>query len=105
MPFREADALTFENFALEKRAERFERGIESQPYASLPKIAITVAGNVHFEADPVWYKNIEYTADIARGYDGHEEQFSPGVLHVALESAVDVVVAATIGARVEDPLA
>jgi predicted glycogen debranching enzyme len=105
LPFREADALTFENFSLEKRAERLPNGIESQPYPSLPKIAITAAGNVHFEADPVWYKNIEYAADIARGYDGHEEQFSPGVLHVAMESSVDVVVAATIGARVEDPLA
>jgi predicted glycogen debranching enzyme len=105
LPFRDADALTFENFALEKRVERHARGIESQPYPALPKIAITLSGSVHFEADPVWYKNIEYPADIARGYDGHEEQFNPGVLHVTMESAVDMVVAATIGPAVQDPLA
>lgn len=105
LPFREADALTFENFALEKRVERLPNGIESQPYANLPKIAITVAGNVHFEADPVWYRNIEYAADIARGYDGHEEQFSPGVFHVTLESGADVIVAASIAGAVDDPLA
>jgi predicted glycogen debranching enzyme len=105
LPFREADALTFENFVLEKRVARLPRGIESQPYPALPKLSITVAGDVHFEADPVWYRNIEYTADIARGYDGHEEQFSPGVFHVALPSGADVIVAATIGAAIEDPLA
>jgi predicted glycogen debranching enzyme len=105
LPYREADALTFENFTLEKRVNRIQHGIEAQPYAALPRIAITVGGNAHFEADPVWYRNIEYAADIARGYDGHESQFSPGVLHVTLESAVDVVVAATLGETVEDPLA
>jgi predicted glycogen debranching enzyme len=105
LPFREADALTFENFAIDKRAERLPRGIVAQPYPGLPKIAITIAGNVHFEADPAWYKNIEYTTDIARGYDGHEEQFSPGVLHVPLESSVDVIVASTLGAPIQDPAA
>lgn len=114
LPCREADALTFENQGLDKRTERpvcpelngdFGGGIRCQPYASLPPVSITVSGNAHFEADPVWYKSLEYTADIARGYDGHEDQWSPGVIHVALEAGADVIVSATIGEAVRDPAA
>ncbi len=105
LPFREADALTFENAALERSVERIGGGIRARPYAALPGIAITLAGNAHFEADPCWYKQLEYRADLARGYDGREDNFNPGVFHVALESGVDVVVAASIDGAVEDPAA
>ena len=37
-----------------------------------------------FEADPVWYRRIEYPRDLARGYDGHEDQASPGWFEVEL---------------------
>lgn len=105
LPYREADALTTENFALDKRVERLPNGIVCQPYRELPAIAITVAGNARFEADPVWYRGLEYTTDIARGYDGHEDQFSPGFFEIELEDGVDVFVAAAIDKPVADPRA
>lgn len=111
LPFREADALTFENFALDPSTERRRRGglargdagIRCRPYAELPPIDIGVEGaSMRFEADPVWYRQIEYPADIARGYESREDQFSPGVLHVGLESGEDVFVAASVEGPVED---
>ena len=35
--------------------------------------------NATFRADPVWYRDVEYTPDLARGYEGHEDNFNPGV--------------------------
>ena len=110
LPFREADALTFENFALDTSTARrtkggkgrAEVGIRCRPYAALPPIDLSVEGApMRFEADPVWYRQIEYPADLARGYESREDQFSPGTMHVDLESGVDVFVAASVDGPVE----
>jgi predicted glycogen debranching enzyme len=103
LPFRDADALTFENFALDPATERLDGGIRCRPYAELPAIHITVAGAAcRFDADPVWYRRNEYASDLARGYDGHEDQFSPGTLRLALESGQDVFVAASVHGQIGD---
>lgn len=105
LPFREADALTVENEALDKRIDRISRGIVARPYPELPSIALTASGAASFESDPVWYRGIEYATDIARGYGGHEDQYSPGYFSIALEDGVDVFVAATLGEPIADPAA
>jgi predicted glycogen debranching enzyme len=105
LPYRAADALTSENLALDPRVERAQHGgIRARPYPALPPISITLSSrDGHFEADPVWYRQIEYGLDLERGYDGHEDQFSPGVHFVPMRDGVDCVVAATIGEAVADP--
>ena len=98
LPCREADQLTFENLALNPRAQRIRGGIVFRPYPALPPVQMTVHGaDVEFVADPVWYRRLEYLEDLARGYPGHEDQFSPGVFHVRVPPGQDVVVATTIG--------
>ena len=103
LPYRQADALTFENLGLDPKARRLERGIECRPYGSLPAISITLSEAPAFDADPIWYRRVRYEEDIARGYDGTEDQFSPGVLEVPLQPGLDLFVAATIEDAVEDP--
>jgi predicted glycogen debranching enzyme len=103
---READALTHENLALDPRVARFEGGVSARPYAALPAVSFTVGGAPPaFEADPVWYRQVEYQRDLVRGYDGHEDQFSPGWFELPLHAGRELVVAATIGAPVADPIA
>ena len=105
LAFREADALTFENLALDPRVERLPGGIiRCQPYPSLPAIHLS-AGEVDaiFEADPVWYRQVEYRADLARGYDGHEDLFSPGTWRLQVPAQREIVVAAAIDGPVADP--
>lgn len=103
---READALTSANVALDPRVRRAAHGLVFQPYAALPPIALSVSAASHsFEADPLWYRGLEYQVDLARGYDGHEDNFSPGMLTAALAPGRPVVVAATLGEPIEDPAA
>ncbi|MCI0650895.1 MAG: amylo-alpha-1,6-glucosidase, partial [Planctomycetes bacterium] len=103
---RRADALTFENMGLNSRVERIRGGgIRFAPYPGLPAVSITLSSaEGRFDADPVWYRRLEYRADLTRGYDGHEDQFSPGWFTIPVELERDVVVAATIDAPIEDPL-
>ena len=97
VPFRPADALTFENFELDPRSERTPGGFSCRPYGALPRLYINVSHPLaHYEPDPVWHHSIEYAADLARGYDGHEDHFSPGWMHVPLEAGASVVVSASI---------
>jgi predicted glycogen debranching enzyme len=108
LPYRETRALTFENLALNPRAERIDGGVRCRPYFELPALNLTVssAGGAHaFDADPVWYRRTEYQQDLHRGYDGHEDQFSPGWFTLPLAREGEVVVAATIGPPVADPAA
>ena len=104
---RAADELHFENLALRSAIQRVPGGIRLQPYDALPALSLSVAGEPYaFEADPVWYRGIEYQADIARGYGGHEDQFNPGMFQIRVSSGSEVVVAATIEERpFEDPRA
>ncbi|HVR28346.1 MAG TPA: amylo-alpha-1,6-glucosidase [Thermoanaerobaculia bacterium] len=103
---READALTFENLMLDHRIERIPGGIRTRPYPSLPALVITIGGvDGRFEADPVWYRRIEYQRDLIRGYDGHEDQWSPGWFDLPLHTEREIVVAASLSAAVEDPVA
>ncbi|HUR26662.1 MAG TPA: amylo-alpha-1,6-glucosidase [Planctomycetota bacterium] len=103
VPFRDADSLTHENIALDPRVTRLVSGISVRPYPSLPALAITHSHAVPaFEADPVWYRQVEFMLDLERGYDGHEDQFSPGFFHLPLAEDAPLILAATIGEPIHD---
>lgn len=104
LAFREADALTYENLHLRPQVERRGGMVYVQPYAELPPLALEVVGaEASFEADPLWYRKVEYQRDLERGYYGHEDQFNPGWFSVPLRPGEDVVVAASLVEAVEDP--
>jgi len=91
---READRLTIENQELDARVQTEGASWRVQPYASLPPVWISASSDeARFEPDPVWYRGIEYAADLARGYDGHEDQFSPGRLALRLEPGASCTLA------------
>jgi predicted glycogen debranching enzyme len=102
---READALTFENDGIERALVALPRGFRFQPYRALPAVAVTCSPDAELVRDPTWYKRFEYVVDLARGYDGHEDQFSPGQLRVRLPKGREFVVAATLGEPIADPSA
>lgn len=103
LAFREADALTYENLALDTRVTRGADGISVQPYAGLPRMWIRQSGGASFEVDPLWYKNLEYTQDLLRGYDGHEDLWQPGVFRLDAVGSVDLILAASLEGPLENP--
>ena len=106
LPTREADALTVENEHLNPEVEVLEDGIRCQPYEALPALSITLGKSAHrFAMEPLWYRNITFSADEARGYTGSEEQFTPGKFRIPLKDGAEVVIAATIGAPPKNPAA
>jgi predicted glycogen debranching enzyme len=103
---RRADALTLENLALNPRFRRLAAGLAFQPYDALPATALAWSDGVQEpRADPVWFRNVEYARDIARGYDGREDLFSPALLTARIPADGEFVIAASLGAPVADPAA
>lgn len=94
---RDADAVSVENMALEPRVERLEHGVRCQPYSALPPVSMTVsARRWRFDAAPTWFRRTEFSTDLARGYEGHDDQFSPGFFTFPVEPGEAVTVAVTI---------
>ncbi len=95
--FRRNHDLTRENIDLHPKASRLPNGIALRPYPNLPGMSITTAtSGFHFSADPVWYRNVEYMAEIRRGFPGQEDLFCPGLLEIPLADGEAVVVACSI---------
>lgn len=101
---RAADALTYRNEALREHADADARSVVLRPYPSHPAVVLTPGGaSWRFEARPVWHERVEYADDIARGYPGHEDLFSPGRIRVALDGDGAVVLAVAAGPATADP--
>jgi predicted glycogen debranching enzyme len=106
LAYRAADALTFENLALDPRVERRgPGGVRLRPYAALPPLSLGTGGSpAEFEVDPVWYRRHEYAEDLRRGYDGHEDAFAPGWIAAELAPGADLIVLATVQDPAPDEL-
>ena len=100
LAYREADALTRENVDLAPEVryrDAAKRSIRVKPYSALPELALQLdARDGGFDADPVWYRGIEYKLDLERGYDAHEDNFSPGQFRVRLAPGEQAFVCATL---------
>jgi len=70
------------------------RHADSSPYAGLPPLEFRSKGI--FVDDPKWYYNIEYLAELERGLDFREDQFTPGVLTLDLHPGEWAPVCASI---------
>ncbi|HIG85924.1 MAG TPA: glycogen debranching protein [Planctomycetes bacterium] len=101
---RGLDELQHENVDLNTRAQRTGSGVDYQAYGGLPTTHLVWSlEKPAYAADPLWYRQVEYTCDIARGYGGHEDQFAPGRFDLSLEPGMSVTLAASFDAPIEDP--
>lgn len=107
LPAREADALTFCNEVLDEAVDVLPGGIRCQPYAALPALHLYHEADaaVDFVTEPHWDKGIELRSDLRRGFDGHEDWFSPGRYELRLEPGQALWLGACIDAEALDPRA
>jgi len=70
------------------------RRADESPYGGLPPLEFR--SKAIFTADPKWYYNIEYLAELNRGLDFREDLFTPGVLTMELEAGIWTPICASI---------
>ena len=103
LPYREADALTIENAALDTSVEAVDGGVRCRPYPGLPAIWITSSERFGLRPEPVWFRDLVFAADRARGFGGREDEFGPGAILATLAPGESLVLEATIEAPSTDP--
>jgi predicted glycogen debranching enzyme len=84
--------LTRENPFLDGSLTRDGREIRMLPYWGMPGLAFAVHG-APFQLDERghWYSGVHYAWESERGYEAHEDLFSPGTFWLSLERDADLV--------------
>lgn len=103
-PYRDAHELVGEHDNVQLDSSSFEYGVRLQPYHDQPPLLLSWSSNGSWRNDPLWYKDLEYGQELARGYPGHEDQFSPGQASFSLEDCDQLVIAARLDQDLADPL-
>ncbi len=84
LAFRQIHRLTHRNEVADTGFELLDNGVRYCLYPGYTPVNIQCSEDdkIFYEHDPVWYYDVEYEEEIKRGYDGHEDLFNPGKLHV-----------------------
>jgi predicted glycogen debranching enzyme len=84
MAYRNYHALTKQNNVVNNDVIECNSGYRIDPYQGMPPLFMQFNVNHDFDELPIWYNNFEYEEELARGFDFHEDLFSPGVFTVNL---------------------
>ncbi|MEI8139800.1 MAG: amylo-alpha-1,6-glucosidase [bacterium] len=96
LAFRRHHELKQEDTLIHTQSAEAPDGFSIHPYDGLPPLYIQASQPPRFEAQPVWYRNLEYFMEAERGYDYHEDCFCPGTLELTLPPQGRVIVSASL---------
>lgn len=85
MAFRCAHDLTSCNTEACTEIQYVNRGFKCRMYPSFSALYFQSSCESGVEYRPDWYRNIEYSSEMDRGYPSHEDLFTPGDMHLRLE--------------------
>ncbi len=96
LAYRNIHKLSKANPIADTRAEAVTNGIKSKLYSGYPSLHLQVSKANGFVAAPDWYYNVEYREELRRGYEGHEDLFSPGYIEFPIKKGESIIVSASV---------
>lgn len=87
--------LAKENLFLRPRTFPVHQGVKISPYEGIPELYFQVNGALEFFPSPTWYRNFEYFREQERGYEAHEDLFSPGLIELPLPEGQEIILSAS----------
>lgn len=95
LAFRDKHTLSKANMEADGRAYPIPYGVKCRLYEGYPWLNMQVnKEESEFIAAPDWYYNFEYTKELARGYDGHEDLLTPGYFEFKIKKGESVIFSA-----------
>ncbi|MBN8219060.1 MAG: glycogen debranching enzyme family protein [Spirochaetes bacterium] len=101
LAYRDMHHLARENGFLSGAAHAEPSGVRFEPYASMPPLRLAWSAPGEFKAAPDWYRGFEYPVEAMRGFESHEDLFTPGVLEIPLRADEPLFLSASIESNVE----
>jgi glycogen debranching enzyme len=104
LAFRNYHAIAHENPYLRSRTETIENGFMIEPYTGMPPLFVHTSTPSRFIPSPLWYNRFEYTEEMQRGFDWHEDLFLPGIVETEIEAGEPLILMVSVGHPGEESL-
>lgn len=96
LAFRQRHQLSKANDFVNKKYTPSINGVSFRMYQGYTPLFMQFTKDVEYIHVPDWYYNVEYLAELKRGYEGHEDLFVPGYFEMSLKKGESVILAAGI---------
>ncbi|MDP4269154.1 MAG: amylo-alpha-1,6-glucosidase [Bacteroidota bacterium] len=94
LSFRNVNDLTLENEYINKAYQEVEHGIKTCLYPGYPELFMQTNKKNNFVFIPDWYKGIEYSKEIERGFPFKEDLYTPGYFELPIKKGESVYLSA-----------
>ena len=90
LAFRNVNDLTSANSHASRRYEPVENGIKTKMYEGYPDLYMQFNKPCNFVFQPDWYKNIEYSKEMERGFPYKEDLYVPGYFEMEIKKGESI---------------
>ncbi len=94
--------LCKENNDVQDYIEECHNGLGFRMYPDLPLLFLQCSQNFEFTKDGVWYRDFEYLEELKRGYDFHEDLFTPGQITLELSKTKELIFSCSLTENKDD---
>jgi predicted glycogen debranching enzyme len=85
LAFRNVNSLTYSNPSADLSYSEVENGIKTRMYSGYPDLHMQFSKPVSFIYQPDWYKDIEYSKELERGFPFKEDLYVPGYFEMEIK--------------------
>jgi len=91
LAFRNIHTLSKANLNVIAKYENVDNGVRTKMYEPYPYLYLQLSKTNEYISAPDWFYNIEYSREIDRGYDAHEDLFVPGYFEFPIEKGESII--------------
>lgn len=95
LAYRNSHALSKANLAADVKCVNIPNGMRTRMYTGFPTLHLQTNIASEYVHAPDWHYNIEYSEELSRGYDGHEDLFVPGYFECRLKFGQSIILSAS----------
>lgn len=99
LAFRNSHALSKANMAANVKHREEENGMSCRMYAGFPTLHLQTNIQSTYVHAPDWHYSIEYTEELKRGYEGHEDLYVPGYFECQLRAGRSLILSTATAAQ------
>jgi len=90
LAFRNVNSLTSANPRASRHYDLVENGIKTRMYDGYPDLYMQFSKSCNFVFQPDWYKNIEYSKEMERGFPYKEDLYVPGYFELGIKKGESI---------------
>ncbi|MDR2962580.1 MAG: amylo-alpha-1,6-glucosidase [Bacteroidales bacterium] len=96
LAFRKVHELTHVNYSVNTHYVVKPQGVSVKMYAPFPELNLQLSKKNEFVSAPDWWHNFEYAKEQERGFEFHEDLYTPGYFEFDIKEGETVVFSASL---------